>query len=67
MIYKNIANLCRQHGISVAKLEKELGIGNGTIGRWSKSSPTVDSIKKVADRFGVTVDALIASNDLPTS
>ena len=53
--------MCVKKGISIAKLEKETGIGNGTIGRWDKSSPTVEKIKKVADYFGVSVDALISA------
>lgn len=61
MIYTKIAQLCKQRGISISKLEKEVGIGNGTIGRWEKSSPTVESIKKVADYFGVSVDSLISA------
>ena len=64
MIYGNIAQLCKKNGISIAKLEKELGIGNGTIGRWEKSSPTIDNLKKVADYFGVTVDGLIAAGSV---
>lgn len=60
MIYQNISRLCKGKGISIAKLERDLGIGNGTIGRWGKSAPTVDNVKKVADYFGVTVDYLLA-------
>lgn len=56
---QELVRLCRQRGISIAKLEREVGIGNGTIGKWGKSSPTVDSLKKVADHFGVSVDALL--------
>lgn len=59
MIIKRIRQLCKDRGVTIAKLERETGIGNGTIGRWEKSSPTVDNVKKVADYFGVTVDALI--------
>ena len=60
VIYKNIVKLCKDRGISIAKLERETGLGNGTIGRWEKSSPNVDNAKKVADFFGVTVDSLMA-------
>ena len=61
MIYENIAALCKKTGISIARLEIETGIGNGTIGRWKKSSPNVDNVKKVADFFGVTVDSLLTT------
>ena len=59
MIYKNVVRLCKEKGISIARLERETGIGNGTIGRWEKSSPSVDNAKKVADFFGVTLDSLM--------
>ena len=59
MILENINKLCKEKGISLSKLERETGIGNGTIGRWGISSPTVENVRKVAEYFGVTVDALI--------
>ncbi len=60
MIYKNIADLCKKSGISIAGLEKAIGLGNGTIGRWRESSPSISSVKAVADYFGVLVDDLIS-------
>lgn len=59
MILKNILQLCKERGISLARLERELGLGNGVISRWGTSSPTVANIKAVADYFGVTVDDLL--------
>lgn len=53
-----IKALCKASGISIYKLEKELGIGNGTIGRWDKSTPNYSRLKAVADYFGVPVSAL---------
>lgn len=61
MIVAKIAALCKARGISIAKLERDLCIGNGTIGRWEKSSPTVENLKKVADYFDTTIDALIST------
>ena len=61
MIYANISRLCKNRGISIAKLERETGLGNATIRNWSTSSPTVDWLKVVADYFEVTVDALLSS------
>jgi transcriptional regulator with XRE-family HTH domain len=61
VIYKNILALCKERNITISKLEKEVGLGNGTIGRWERVSPTVENAKKVADFFGVTVDSLMIS------
>ena len=60
MLYQNIVVLCKGKGISISKLEKETGLGNGTVGRWEKSSPSVENVKKVADYFEVSVDYLIS-------
>lgn len=64
MVLENIKSLCKENKISVASLEQKLGIGNGTIGRWDKSSPTTDKIKAVADYFGCTIDDLLSENHI---
>ncbi len=65
MILDNIEKLCKEKGISIARLERETGIGNGTIARWRTVSPTVDNVRKVAEHFGVTVDNLISDAQAP--
>ena len=59
MILENITRLCKKNGISIARLERETKISNGTISRWGTSSPTIHNAKAVADYFGVTVDDLL--------
>jgi transcriptional regulator with XRE-family HTH domain len=56
----NIRRLCALHGTTLAKLERDLSIGNGVIARWenTKSSPPYDRLKQIADRFGVTVEQI---------
>lgn len=60
MLLKNISRLCKEKGVSIARLERECGISNGTISRWGTSSPTVENVRKVAEYLGTTVDALIS-------
>lgn len=55
-LYDNVKKACTERGISICALEREVGIGNGTISRWNESNPTVDKLKKVADYFGVSID-----------
>ena len=62
MLLENITRLCKEKGISIAKLEREIGIGNGVICRWGSSSPTLENVRKVADYLGVTVDSLIRAS-----
>ena len=64
-VFENISILCRKNKISIAKLERDTGLGNATIRGWARSSPTVDKLKAVADYFGVTVDYLLGKVDLP--
>lgn len=67
MIYENISGMCQKRGISISRLEKELGFGNATIRGWVSSSPTVERLKAVADYFGVTVDDLISNRNDSTA
>lgn len=59
MNVQKIKDLCNAKGINFAQLERAAGIGNGTIGKWRTCSPRVSTLKKVADYFGVSVDALL--------
>ena len=56
MIYEKIKELAEKNGISIAALEKKLGIGNGTIRKWNEVSPTLENISKVARYFGVSIE-----------
>lgn len=60
MIYENVLKLCEEHKVTVAALERTLGLGNATIRGWAKSDPRVSTIKAVADYFGVTIEDLMA-------
>ncbi len=56
MIFERVEALCKEKGISIARLEKECHIGNATIKGWEKSSPRVDTLNKVAQYFGVPIE-----------
>lgn len=57
---EKIRELCKKKGISISKLEKETGLGNGIIGKWEKfgREPKFVHIKAIADYFGVPVSYL---------
>ncbi len=59
MLVDNIRRRCKAQGTTFAALEREIGIGNGTIARWAVMNPRLDLIKKVADYFGCTIDDLM--------
>ena len=63
MIYDNVLALCQQRKIRVARLEREAGLANGTVRGWKRYGPKYESVKKVADYFGVTIDALVTAQE----
>ena len=63
MILSNIRRLCAEKGMSISLLEKKSGLKNATICKWEKCVPRVDTLKKVADALGVTVDDLLRKEE----
>lgn len=41
------------------RIERELGLGNGTIKRWNDQSPRLDKLAAVAQFLGVSLDYLV--------
>lgn len=65
VLYQRIKELCSQKGITIARLESDLGFGNSSIKKWEKMcSPSVDKIIKVASYFNVSVDYLLGRTDI---
>jgi transcriptional regulator with XRE-family HTH domain len=62
-ILENIKSLAKSKGVSITQVEKECGIGKNSVYRWDKCSPSVDSVKRVADYFGVAIDELVNGGD----
>lgn len=59
-IYDKIKAMCEEKGMSVRQLEVAAGLKNGAISKWNNSSPTIKSLKAVADVLKVKVDKLIS-------
>lgn len=62
---ERIKKLANSEGLSIPKLEEELGFGGGTISRWDKSAPSADKLAKIAERYNVTVDYLLGRELTP--
>ena len=68
VLYQRIKQLCSRKGITIAKLESDLGFGNSSIKKWEKSSsPSIDKIVKVATYFDVSIDYLMGRTDIESS
>ena len=61
MFYETFEALCKQNGISPFACCKEIGLSGGSAAYWKKSgrTPKRETLEKLAERFGVTVDCLI--------
>lgn len=58
-----IKALCKEKKTSISKLEKQLGFGNGVIGRWDKSVPSYERLAAVANALDVPVSYLTGETD----
>lgn len=56
--YEIIKELCKERGIAVTALEKELGFGRGSIGKLRNGSATIERLQKIADFFNVSIEYL---------
>ncbi len=53
-----IKSLCEKKGITLARLERDLNFGNGTIAK-AGSNMRCDRLKQIADYFGVSMEYLM--------
>ena len=58
-LYLLIQDLCKGHNITIAFLERQCDLGNGTIKKWGTAAPSAARLKRVANFFGVSVDYLL--------
>lgn len=65
---QRIIELCKENGITIAKLRSELELGNGFIWKKEKEgkvfNPTAINLLKIANYFGVSADYLLGITDI---
>ena len=57
-----ISKMAKERGLTFKALEREAGLGNGTIKRWEVQSPRLDGLIKVAEYLQVSLDAIVFGN-----
>lgn len=64
---ETIRAVCKQKGIAVSRLEKDLGYGNGYLN--PKKATNVDSqrLKEIAEYLGVPIDLLYGEKEQPAT
>lgn len=63
MFYDNFCKLCKDKKLKPTNVALEIGISRATATKWKKGSiPSGDSLIKLADYFGVSVNELLSDN-----
>ena len=63
MLTDRIKRICKEKGISISCLEREAGLSNGAISKWSYSSPSVNNLKAVAKVLHYSLDELAGEEE----
>ena len=60
-MYSIFEQLLLKYGVSAYKVSKETGVTQATLSTWKtgKTTPSSETLQKIADFFGVTVDYLM--------
>lgn len=58
-IVNSIKSICKEHNITVTKLEETLGMSQGLISRWNKSDPSLSKIIDIAQYFNLSLDDIV--------
>lgn len=56
--FENVCKHAERKGVTLSRLERELGLGNGAVKCWRVCSPRLATALKVADYFGTSLDDL---------
>lgn len=59
MIFDNVKRICDEKGISIWRLEKDLGFSNRSICKWNESEPGIRKVQKVAEYLNVSIEELL--------
>lgn len=63
MVVERIKCRCKELKTSMNALEKELGLGNGTIRMWDIKDPGASKVILVAERLGLSLDYLLTGKE----
>lgn len=66
-LVSRIEALAKEKGLSLNRIERTLGLGNGTIKRWQTQSPRLDKLLLVAQCLDVSLDFLVSGTAAPMS
>ena len=59
-----IKEVAKEKGISINRLEQDAGIAKGAIAHWDDVPKSIETLTKIADILGTTVDELIPKESI---
>ena len=62
LTYETIKKLCKEKGVTVTKVEKDLGFAKGSLCKLNTNKPSLEKVQKLADYFGVSVNFFTGSD-----
>ena len=63
-LVSRIETLAKEKGLSLNRIERTVGLGNGTIKRWQTQSPRLDRLLLVAQCLDVSLDYLVSGTGI---
>lgn len=66
-VFSRLDAIIKKQGLTLSKVEKECGLGNGTIKRWESQSPRLDKLVSVAKFLNISLDFLVFGSSCPTN
>ena len=62
-ILDRIKKLCKLKGITLSRMEKDIGLSQGAAYKWKNSSPSLEVLEKLSYFFNVSVDYIMSGNE----
>lgn len=62
-LYERVKRLAKERNFSIRRLEREAGLSENSIQKWTKYSPHLSNAFAVADVLEISVDELVGRTD----
>ncbi|WP_427814327.1 helix-turn-helix domain-containing protein [Enterococcus sp. 22-H-5-01] len=65
-LYERIKDVAKSKKLSIAYIERENKLSNGSISKWSKNAPSIEKLDTVANYLNVSTDYLLGKTENPS-
>lgn len=63
LTYDTIKQMCKDKGVTITGLEKELGFAKGSLCKINTNKPSMEKVRKLAEYFNVSTDYLTTEDN----